>query len=85
MCTECYKLAAERTRHEILSMLKRNGPMTVSMLTDRLAVKQPTVTHHLKLMREAKLVRMQTRGREHVFALSMASECFSECGLLSGL
>ena len=85
MCTECYKLAAERTRHAILGLLKKKGPMSVGDLTEKLNVKQPTVTHHLKLMKEAKLVRMQARGREHLYALSMASVCFSKCGLLHGL
>ncbi len=84
MCAQCYKLASEEARHKILTFLKR-GPMRVTDLVERLDVKQPTVTHHLKLLATAKLVNMEKRGREHLYSLNVESECFDECGLLKGL
>ncbi len=84
MCDHCYKLAAEKARYRILSLLKKN-PRTVGELTERLHVKQPTVTHHLKLLASAGLVRMEKYGRAHQYSLATESECFSECGLLRGL
>ena len=84
MCTQCYKLASEEARHRILTMLKKR-PHTVSELTERLHVKQPTVTHHLKLLATAGLVSMEKRGQRHLYGLNEKSECFSDCGLLEGL
>jgi DNA-binding transcriptional ArsR family regulator len=54
-------------------------------MVERLHVKQPTVTHHLKLLAAAGLIKMKKEGREHLYSLATESECFSECGLLIGL
>lgn len=81
MCVHCYKLASEEVRHEILSLLKKK-PRNVGELTEKLHIKQPTVTHHLKLLADAGLVRMEKHGRVHLYSLEADSECFSDCGLL---
>lgn len=84
MCAHCYKLASEKVRLRILKILKK-GPQRVTNLVNRLEVTQPTVTHHLKLLEAAGLVRMEKRGVEHFYSLATDSECFTECGLLLGL
>ncbi|HTM68080.1 MAG TPA: metalloregulator ArsR/SmtB family transcription factor [Candidatus Binatia bacterium] len=84
MCVQCYKLAADEGRHKILTMLK-GRTMTVNEITDRLHVKQPTVSHHLKLLAEAKLVTVKKDGRKRLYGLKTDSECYSDCGLLKGL
>lgn len=59
--------------------------LNVGEITERLHVKQPTVSHHLKLLADAGLVRITKQGRTRRYALETDSECFSECGLLKGL
>jgi len=84
MCVHCYKLASDEGRHRILSLLKSKH-RTVGELTAMLHVKQPTVSHHLKLLAEAGLVNVTKEGRVRRYSLMMKSECFNECGLLEGL
>lgn len=84
MCLRCYKAAGEEARYKILLLLKHE-PMRVADLTDDLQLTQPTVTHHLKTLSGAGLIRMEKHGREHVYALDAASACYDECGLLKGL
>lgn len=84
MCVHCYKLASDEGRHKILTLLKGKS-MSVSEITEQLHVKQPTVSHHLKLLADAKLVRVTKEGRLRRYSLETDSECFSECGLLKGL
>lgn len=84
MCVHCYKLAGDKTRHDILSLLKEKA-LRVNDITELLEVKQPTITHHLKRLSEAGLVQMEKRGREHWYTLEMTNECFVECGLLNGI
>jgi ArsR family transcriptional regulator len=84
MCVQCYKLASDEARHRILTMLK-GKTLNVGEITERLHVKQPTVSHHLKLLADAGLVRITKQGRTRRYALETDSECFSECGLLKGL
>ena len=84
MCVQCYKLASDEARHKILTLLKGNA-LNVSEITERLHVKQPTVSHHLKLLAKAGLVRIKKEGRMRRYALEVDSKCFSDCGLLKGL
>lgn len=84
MCVECYDLAAEQNRFDILKALHK-GESNVSMLTKMLGIGQPTVSHHLKLLEEAKLIHGEKRGRERWFVLNDGSECFTDCGLLAGI
>ncbi|MEY4745282.1 MAG: Helix-turn-helix domain [Candidatus Parcubacteria bacterium] len=65
-------------------MLKGES-LSVTELTERLHVKQPTVSHHLKLLAAAKPVRVAKEGRVRRYALETDNMCFSECGLLQGL
>ncbi len=44
------------------------GPVCVCELTDRFSVRQPTVSHHLRVLREAGLVTVSRRGTWSYFA-----------------
>lgn len=56
-------LLGHPTRLQILDMLaQRDGQVCVCDLEAALPVKQPTVSHHLKLLREAGLIDCERRG-----------------------
>ncbi len=84
MCVECYQLAGERQRYKMLKYLAK-GERTVGELVKHTGLRQPTVTHHLRLMEQAKLLLVEARGRSRVYCLNRVSECFSDCGLLKGI
>jgi ArsR family transcriptional regulator len=56
-------ILAHPIRLQILDMLARNtGDVCVCDLESALPVKQPTVSHHLRLLREAGLIDCERRG-----------------------
>src|SRR5947208_6367432 len=59
-----FKVLADRNRVKILNMLLRAGGQAVCVceFTDQLGLAQPTVSYHLKLLREAGLLERQKRG-----------------------
>jgi ArsR family transcriptional regulator len=57
-----FKALADPTRVAILSMLSCEDEVCVCVLTDQLDVSQPTISHHLKILREAGLVDATRRG-----------------------
>lgn len=60
---EDLELLAHPVRLTILSILARNPePVCVCDLESLVPVKQPTVSHHLRILREAGLVRSERRG-----------------------
>jgi ArsR family transcriptional regulator, zinc-responsive transcriptional repressor len=46
------------------------GPRFVHELVERLEISQPLVSQHLRVLRDARLVGVERRGREAVYALA---------------
>jgi DNA-binding transcriptional ArsR family regulator len=63
-----YTALAEPNRREILDLL-RVGERSVGELVDRLALSQPGVSKHLKVLREAGLVAVRSQGKQRLYAL----------------
>ena len=54
---------ADGTRFDLYrTVAAARGPVCVCHLVDRFAVSQPTVSHHLRVLREAGLVTVSRRG-----------------------
>jgi ArsR family transcriptional regulator len=61
---EWYGVLADPTRLRLLSLIGAAGEACAACdLVDPLGVSQPTVSHHLKVLREAGLVESEKRGR----------------------
>lgn len=65
-----FNMLADDNRQQLLVMLFDDGPQTVTELTSKIALSQPTVSHHLKLLSDAGLISMTKKGRERVYAVS---------------
>lgn len=72
------KALADETRQEMMKLLCCQW-LSVNDIVDALdgRVNQPTVSHHLKLLTEAKLVHLRQEGRQRFYTLNQ--EYFSVC------
>jgi len=61
-------MLADLTRASIIASLAR-GPKSVGELCRQLTTAQPTVSHHLALLRMARLVLRQRQGKQMIYAL----------------
>ena len=57
---------ADPTRHRIFELVGER-PRTVAEITREMTVSQPAVSQHLKVLREASLVRAEPRGASNVY------------------
>jgi ArsR family transcriptional regulator len=57
-----FKALADPNRVAILSMLSAEAEVCVCVFTEALDLSQPTVSHHLRVLREAGLVDASRRG-----------------------
>jgi ArsR family transcriptional regulator, arsenate/arsenite/antimonite-responsive transcriptional repressor len=66
------RLVADPTRLQLLSMI--NGSpgqeVTVGELTQHLGLRQPTISHHLRLMYEDGLLDRDQRGRQVWYSIA---------------
>ena len=58
-----FKALGDRTRLDIFRLIAaQDAPICVCDVTDRFDVSQPTISHHLKVLRDAGLVTASRRG-----------------------
>ena len=64
-----FRLLSDKTRLNILMMLA-NGERNVSSLCEELALPQPTVSHHLGLLRMQNLITNRRSGKQVFYGLN---------------
>lgn len=80
LCPDCFKVVGVQSRYKLVCILgKEKTGATVGDLTERLGLKQPTVTHHLNILRSVNAVAVEEKGRERVYSLNRKAHCFEEC------
>ena len=65
---DVFSAIANPVRREILVQL-RNGPRKVTDLARAFEVGRPAISEHLQVLRRARLVREEPRGRERYYHL----------------
>jgi ArsR family transcriptional regulator len=73
---QVFKLLADETRLRILIYLAQEGELNVTELCERLGQSQPAVSHHLALMRVARIIEPRRAGKHNYY--SVREEHFHE-------
>jgi DNA-binding transcriptional ArsR family regulator len=60
---------ADPTRRALLALLRRE-PLSVGDLACQMPVSRPAVSQHLKILKDAQLVREHRQGTRHYFGLN---------------
>lgn len=59
-----FRTLADPTRRALFERLCRDGDLTVSALTAQAGISQPAVSKHLRVLKQAGLVRDRQAGRQ---------------------
>ena len=59
---EIFKVLSVETREKIIELLKANGALGVKEISHRLGITLPAVSQHLKILKQAGLVRCERQG-----------------------
>ncbi len=80
-CVVFCKALADDTRQSILKMLQEKGEMCVTDIVDAFNMSQPTISHHLGILKAAGLVKSRKEGKLVYYAIDSdnVTEC---CGML---
>jgi ArsR family transcriptional regulator len=63
------KAIADETRQKIMNLVCCNS-LSVNEIVEKLDVSQPTVSHHLAILREAGLVTVRDEGKQTFYSLN---------------
>ena len=64
------KALADPTRRLILRELRAAGDLTCSCVCALSALSQPTISHHIKILDDAGLIRVRKNGAYHVLTVN---------------
>jgi ArsR family transcriptional regulator, arsenate/arsenite/antimonite-responsive transcriptional repressor len=68
-----YRALGDATRMEVFRLIAAQPePICVCDIVDRFNVSQPTISHHLKALRDAGLVKVSRRGVWAFYAVDLA-------------
>jgi DNA-binding transcriptional ArsR family regulator len=69
--SDAWALLGDASRRSIIERLS-HSPSSVAELADDMPISRPAVSQHLKLLREAGIVRDEPRGRQRVYRIDAA-------------
>lgn len=75
-CCAFFKALLDRTRQKILEMLYKKE-MCVSEICRQFKISQPSISHHLNILKQAGLVKSRKEGKEVRYSLNCS--CMTEC------
>src|SRR5688572_15259558 len=61
---------ADPTRFHIVEMLAESGRMPVSQISKHFTISPPAISQHLKILKEAKLVRVEINAQQRIYTLN---------------
>lgn len=67
---DMFTALAEPTRRNILEMLATRGNLAASDIYKQFPATPPAISQHLKVLREAKLVRVEKRAQQRIYYIN---------------
>jgi len=61
---------AEPTRRDIIELLAGNGQLSATDISDNFAVSAPAISQHLRVLREANVVRVEKRAQQRIYRIN---------------
>ena len=76
--SEMFKVLGVETRVKIIDLLKSGGPLGAKGIAERLGITPAAVSQHLKILRQAGLVKNERKG--YWIPYSIDEEALENCG-----
>ncbi len=67
---DMFSALAEPTRRSILEMLATKGQLSATAISRKFHVSPPAISQHLKVLREARLVRIEKRAQQRIYEIN---------------
>ena len=75
-CNSFFKAVADPTRIKIMKLISKKE-MCVSDICKHFNMKQPSISHHLSILKNARIVKDRKDGKEVYYSLNKI--CISTC------
>ena len=80
LCQDCFKVVSVPSRYKLIKYLARSkSGMSVGEIAIKLSLSQPTITHHLGILKSLECVSSEKVGRSKIYKINRKAHCFEEC------
>ena len=66
-----FNALADPTRRNIVELLATQGQMNATDICENFDMSHPAISQHLRILREAELVRLQKDAQRHLYSLNI--------------
>ena len=69
-CLDLLRAMSDRTRQEIVMIFASHNEVCVNDIAKNFTLSRPTISHHLNLMKRAKLLNTRKKGKEIFYSFN---------------
>lgn len=67
---DAFKALSDPTRRKILQLL-REQDLSAGEIADHFAISKPSISHHLNILKQAKLVQDERQGQSMIYSINL--------------
>lgn len=72
-CAPLFAALGDTARQDIILLLAENERMNVTQITESMHLSRPAISHHLKVLLQAGLLKVERESRENFYSLELES------------
>lgn len=84
-CSPIFSILQDENRQQIIMLLFDEKELSVTAITEKMALSRPAVSHHLKLLLNVNLVAARKEGKERYYRLELSNAMILLENLLSSI
>lgn len=70
-CTPVFQTLSDPHRQDILLLLSEHKVLTVNEITNHSKLSRPAISHHLRLLKEQGLVKVEQEGTQRFYSVTL--------------
>lgn len=70
-CAPVFNALGDKYRQDIVMLLAQDERLNVNQIAERMPLSRPAISHHLKVLMQARLISLERVSRENFYSLSL--------------
>jgi len=70
-CIPLFNALSDPARQDIILLLAEKEPLSVNEIAEQSKLSRPAISHHLKIMRDINLLKIEQKGTQRYYSLSL--------------
>jgi ArsR family transcriptional regulator, arsenate/arsenite/antimonite-responsive transcriptional repressor len=70
-CAPIFQALGDQARQDIIMLLAENERLNVTAIAEQMHLSRPAVSHHLKVLLQTGLLKLQRESRENFYSLEL--------------